>query len=85
MEIQNEAYENARITKSRTKIFHDQIINRKTFVLGQKVLLYNSRLHIFAGKLRSRWSGWFTVQTVSLHGAIEIIDLKSGEEMKVNG
>jgi len=30
-EIQNEAYENARITKSRTKFFYDQIINEKTF------------------------------------------------------
>ena len=47
-EIRNEAYENTWITKSRTKIFHDQIINRKNFSLGDKVLLYNSRLHIFA-------------------------------------
>ena len=34
-EIQNEAYENARITKSRTKLFHDQIINRKNFAREQ--------------------------------------------------
>ena len=45
-EIRNEAYENARITKSRTKLFHDQFITRKNFAPGDKVLLYNSRLHI---------------------------------------
>jgi len=54
-EIQNEVYENARITKSRTKLFHDQIINRKNFTPRDKVLLYNSRLHIFAGKLKTRY------------------------------
>jgi len=41
-EIRNEAYENARITKSKTKLFHDQIITRKNFTSGDKVLLYNS-------------------------------------------
>jgi len=52
-EIWNEAYENAWITKSRMKIFHDQIINRKNFAPREKVLLYNSRLHIFAKKLKT--------------------------------
>ena len=73
-EIRNEAYENARITKSRTKLFHDQIITRKNFALGDRVLLYNSRLHIFAGKLKTRWSGPFIVRTVFPHGAV-LIDL----------
>ena len=45
-EIRNEAYENTQITKSRTKLFHDQIITRKNFAPADKVLLYNSRLHI---------------------------------------
>jgi len=51
-EIRNKAYENARITKSRTKNFHDQIIHWKNFAPGDKVLLYNSRLHIFTGSWR---------------------------------
>jgi hypothetical protein len=50
-EIQNEAYENARIYKERMKIFHDKNILHKTFEPSQKVLLYNSRLHLFPGKL----------------------------------
>ena len=84
-EIRNEAYENARITKSRTKIFHDQIINRKNFAPGDKVLLYNSRLHIFTRKLKTRWSGPFIVRTVFPHGAVIIVDPKSNTEFKVNG
>jgi len=83
--IRNEAYENARITKSRTKFFHDQIINRKNFAPGDKVLLYNSRLHIFAGKLKTRWSGPFIVRTIFPHGAVIIVDPKKNIEFKVNG
>ena len=58
---------------------------RKSFTLGQKVLLFNSRLHLFPGKLRSRWSGPFIVHTVFPHGAIEIKDPKNDVTFKVNG
>ena len=58
---------------------------RKTFVQRQKVLLYNSRLHLFSEKLKSRWTGPFIVKTVFSHGAIEIYDPKNGNEFKVNG
>jgi len=84
-EIRNEAYENARITKSRTKFFHDQLITRKNFAPGDKVLLYNSRLHIFAGKLNTRCSGPFIVRTIFPHGAVIIVDPKNNAEFKVNG
>ena len=57
---------------------------RKTFIQGQKVLLYNSRLHLFSGKLKSRWTGTFVVKTVFPHRAIEIYDPKNGNEFKVN-
>ena len=46
-EIRNEAYANARISKNKTKLFYDKSINRKNFVPGQKVLLYNFGLHLF--------------------------------------
>ena len=77
-ELRNEAYDNARIAKHRTKLFHDKSIHRKIFVSGQKVLLYNSRLHLFPGKLKTRWSGPNVVQKVFSHGAIEILDPKNG-------
>ena len=53
-EISNEAYENATIYKAKTKSWHDQMIGRKSFEVGQKVLLYQSRLRLFPGKLWSR-------------------------------
>ncbi|KAH9704903.1 hypothetical protein KPL70_011654 [Citrus sinensis] len=46
-EIRNNAYENAKIYKQRMKVFHDKQIMRKSFTPGQKVLLFNSRLHLF--------------------------------------
>ncbi|XP_031247651.1 uncharacterized protein LOC116105359 [Pistacia vera] len=46
-EICNDAYENARICKEKTKAFHDRMISRKEFKVGQKVLLYNSQLRLF--------------------------------------
>ena len=70
---------------TRMKVFHDKQIMRKSFTPGQKVLLFNSRLHLFPGKLCSRWSGPFIVHTIFSHGAIEIKDLKNGVTFEVNG
>ena len=84
-ELRNDAYENSKIYKAKNKIFHDKLIQRKTFDVGQKVLLYNSRLHIFPGKLRSRWSGPFIVKHVYPYGAIDIENPKNGNVFKVNG
>jgi hypothetical protein len=64
---------------------HDQNILRRSFEVGQKVLLYNSCLHLFPGKPKSRWTRPFRVRAVSSHGAIEIEDPKSGNTQKVNG
>ena len=71
------------LQKAELNFFYDQIINRKNFVPGDKALLYNSRLHIFAGKLKTRWSGPFIVRTIFSHGVVVIVDLKSNTEFKV--
>lgn len=84
-EIRNDAYENSRIYKEKMKVFHDKHIVRKTFENGQKVLLYNSRLHLFPRKLRSKWSGPFIVKTVFPNGAVEIENPRNGDMFKVNG
>ncbi|CAN6679584.1 unnamed protein product [Malus baccata var. baccata] len=84
-EIRNEAYENARIYKEKTKAFHDKMIHAKTFSIGQKVLLFNSRLRLFLGKLRSKWVGPFIVTNVFPHGAVQIKSSRTQQEFKVNG
>ncbi|GJU30169.1 reverse transcriptase domain-containing protein [Tanacetum coccineum] len=72
-ELRDGAYENTRIYKERTKKWHDsRLRGDKDFKVGDKVLLYNSRLKMYPGKLKSKWSGPNIVKTVYPHGAIEI-------------
>ena len=82
-EFLNEAYENAKIYKEKTKAWHDKHISRKEFEASQRVLLFNSRLKLFPRKLKSRWSGPFTVTQVFPHGGAEIMHPKKGT-FKVN-
>ena len=84
-EIRNDAYESSRIFKAWTKEFHDKHINRKSFEPGQKVWLFNSKLRLFPGKLRSRWDGPFMVVEAFIHGVVEVQNPKIGHTFKVNG
>nr|GFA86646.1 reverse transcriptase domain-containing protein [Tanacetum cinerariifolium] len=54
-ELRDQAYENSLIYKERTKKLHDDKIKNRIFNVGDQVLLFNSRLKIFSGKLKSRW------------------------------
>ena len=83
-ELRNEAYDNARIYKDRTKKWHDQRILRKEFRAGEQVLLFNSRLKLFLGKLKSKWGGPYTVVSSNTFGAVTLRS-DIGEEFKVNG
>ncbi|XP_015939616.1 uncharacterized protein LOC107465138 [Arachis duranensis] len=83
--LRNEAYENARIYKEKTKAFHDHHIWKKDFQEVDEVLLYNSRLRFMPGKLRSRWEGPFKVKEIKPYGVVELFDPKSEATFKVNG
>ena len=83
-ELRFQSYENAKLYKEKTKAWHDARIKKKEFHPGQQVLLYNSRLRLFPGKLRSRWTGPFKVVRVFPHGAVEI-EHRGGDLIKVNG
>ncbi|KAG7556883.1 Integrase catalytic core [Arabidopsis suecica] len=83
-EIRLEAYESSKVYKERTKAFHDKKIAPKDFKAGDQVLLFNSRLKLFPGKLKSRWSGPFTIKEVLPFGAVSLFT-KDGSEFKVNG
>ncbi|XP_075088297.1 uncharacterized protein LOC142170315 [Nicotiana tabacum] len=56
-EFRLHAYKNAKLYKEKTKRWHDKNIQHREFEPGQEVLLFNSRLKLFPGKLKSRWSG----------------------------
>ena len=79
-----DAYENARLYKERTKRWHDKHIQKRNFEIGQQVLLFNSRLKLFPEKLKSRWSGPFTVTQVYPYGAVEVSS-EATSAFKVNG
>ena len=83
-ELRNETYDNARIYKDKTKKWHDQRILRKEFRAGEQVLLFNSRLKLFPGKLKSKWGGPYTVVSSNTFGAVTLRS-DTGEEFKVNG
>ncbi|GKD92859.1 reverse transcriptase domain-containing protein [Tanacetum coccineum] len=84
-ELRDVAYENTIIYKEGTKKWHDSILcGDKDFKVGDKVLLYNSRLKIYPGKLKSKWYGPNIVKTVYPYGAVEITD-KNGFSFKVSG
>ncbi|XP_073152098.1 uncharacterized protein [Henckelia pumila] len=83
-EFRLEAYENAKIYKEKTKRWHDQNIVNREFEVGQQVLLYNSHLKLMPGKLRSRWSGPYTITQVFPYGTVEITSEATGK-FQVNG
>ena len=71
-ELRNEAYDNAKIYKDKTKKWHDQKILRREFRAGDQVLLFNSRLQLFLQKLKSKWSGPYTVVASTPFGAVTL-------------
>ncbi|WZZ88473.1 hypothetical protein YC2023_117052 [Brassica napus] len=83
-EIRMDAFENSRIYKEKTKAFHDKNILKREFKEGDQVLLYNSRLKLFPGKLKSRWSGPLKVKEVKPYGAI-VLWSTDGRDFTVNG
>ena len=84
-EMRLNAYHSNKLYKEKVKFFHDKKIRQKDFKEGQLVLLFNSRLRLFPGKLKSKWSGPFLIKEVKHFGAIVVEDLKSKESWTVNG
>nr|GFA42387.1 reverse transcriptase domain-containing protein [Tanacetum cinerariifolium] len=70
-ELRDQAYENYLIYKEKTKRIHDSKIKDRIFNISDRVL-FNSRLKIFLDKLKTRWSGPFTITQVFLYGTIEL-------------
>ncbi|XP_070019635.1 uncharacterized protein [Nicotiana sylvestris] len=84
-EFRLHAYENAKLYKEKTKRWHDKHIQHRKFEPGRKVLLFNSRLKLFPGKLKSRRAGPFVVVSVTPHGTVELRDINSNGTFLVNG
>nr|GEV35344.1 reverse transcriptase domain-containing protein [Tanacetum cinerariifolium] len=83
-ELRDQAYENYLIYKEKTKKIHDPKIKDRVFNVGDRVFLFNSHLKIFSRKLKTRWTGPFTVAQVFPYGTIELSQA-DGPNFKVNG
>nr|GEW47200.1 reverse transcriptase domain-containing protein [Tanacetum cinerariifolium] len=83
-ELRDQAYENSLIYKEKTKKIHDSKIKNHIFNVGDRVLLFNSHLKIFSGKLKTHWSGPFTITKVFPYGIVELSQ-PDGPNIKVNG
>nr|XP_009767323.1 PREDICTED: uncharacterized protein LOC104218507 [Nicotiana sylvestris] len=66
------------------KYLHDKYIHNKEFKEGDLVLLFNFRLRMFPGKLKSKWSGAFEMVNVIPFGALDLKN-KNDEGFRVNG
>ena len=84
-EFRLNAFENAKIYKEKAKKWHDKKLSTRVFEPGQKVLLFNSRLRLFPGKLKSRWRGPYVITGVSPYGYVELQDINSDKKFIVNG
>nr|GEX37735.1 reverse transcriptase domain-containing protein [Tanacetum cinerariifolium] len=83
-ELHDQAYENSLIYKEKTKRLHDSKIKDRVFNISDRILLFNSSLKIFSGKLKSRWSGPFTISHVFRYGTVELSQ-PDGLNFKANG
>nr|GEV01352.1 reverse transcriptase domain-containing protein [Tanacetum cinerariifolium] len=83
-ELRDQAYENSLIYKENMKKIHDSKIKNRIFNVGDWVLLFNSRLKIFSGKLKIHWSGPFTMTKVFPYGTVELSQ-PDGLNFEVNG
>ena len=83
-ELRQNAYDSSRIYKEKTKAWHDKHLIHNELKPRQQVLLFNSRLKLFLGKLRSRWSGLFVITQVFPYGSVELMHPERGR-FKVNG
>nr|GEY48119.1 reverse transcriptase domain-containing protein [Tanacetum cinerariifolium] len=83
-DLRDQAYENYLIYKEKTKKIHDSKIKNRIFNVGDRVLLFNSRHKIFSRKLKTHWSGPFTITKVFPYGTLDLSQ-PNGRNFKVNG
>jgi len=84
-EMRFNVYQSSKLYKERAKAYHDKRVLKKSFYPGQSMLLFNSILKLFLGKLKSKWLGPFLVKQVKPYGVVELEDLESQRSWTVNG
>ena len=78
------AYESSSLYKEKMKKYYDQKIEKHNVMVGKLVFLFNSRLHLFLCKLKSKWTSPYLITQLFPHGVVEL-ENKEGVQFKVNG
>ena len=85
-ELRLESFDSAIWYKEKTKMWHDKNLRTKDLQVGQKVLLFQSRLKLMPGKLKSKWAGPYIITALRANGAVEISgSVPNSEPFVVNG
>ncbi|XP_042029898.1 uncharacterized protein LOC121776800 [Salvia splendens] len=71
-ELRLDSYDSTMWYKEKMKMWHDKNLRKEELKVGQKVLLFQSRLKLMPGKLRSRWIGLYTIVAIRTNGAIKL-------------
>jgi hypothetical protein len=83
-EWREKTYHSAKLYKERTKRWHKKRIKIKQFKPRDKVLLFNSRIHLFGhGKLHSKWEGPYLVLHAADNGTVTL-QCDGGDTFKAN-
>ena len=77
------AYESSSLYKEKMRKYHDQMIEKHNFIVGDLVLLFNSRLHLFSGKLKYKWTSPYLITQLFPLGVVEF-ENKEGVRFKVD-
>ncbi|KAL1563637.1 hypothetical protein AAHA92_06077 [Salvia divinorum] len=71
-ELRMDSYDSAMWYKEKTKLWHDRNLRTKELRIGQKVLLFQSKLKLMLEKLKSKWIGPFTIVSLRANRAVEL-------------
>ncbi|XP_047939415.1 uncharacterized protein LOC125186964 [Salvia hispanica] len=83
-EFRMEAYDSSSTYKERVKVYHDRMISPRELTLGDVVLLHNSRLSLFPGKLKSKWTSPYMIKKIYDSGTVELL-APEGQLFQANG
>jgi len=70
-ELRLDSHKSSRVYKENMNRWHNKSILRREFKEGDFVLLFNSHLKLFLGKLHSRWSRPFKFLQVFPDGVVD--------------
>lgn len=77
------SYKSSTLYEEKMKLYHKPKIKKRDLIASDMILLFDSRIKLFQGKLKSRWKDTYRVVTVFAFDAI-VLENKKGMGIKIN-